>query len=249
MKATQLDDASSSSFPTERSWVHRSLVERNHYALALLRQRYGAERVVPATILGEFERIAPGQSCTDRHSPRSRSPNAGGRPRRRDGGATTSRRRLPIRRRRGDASVGQARRARSVALSTSAAAAPIGDVIASATWRPLLERTHEEACAVAEACGARIDRRRRAACSSHFLRACAARCKRTSTLGAPSSSTRSRGRSCAASSARPRRRRDGDARRARAGTNGVRAARLSGDRCICAGQPGTVALVTTTPLP
>src|SRR6266704_950448 len=59
VKATQLDDALFSvSDPTSVKAVVPLLNGIDH--VALLRQRFGHDRVVPGTIAGEMERVAPG---------------------------------------------------------------------------------------------------------------------------------------------------------------------------------------------
>jgi 2-dehydropantoate 2-reductase len=126
--------------------------------VALLRSRFGHERVVPATISVESERTAPGRIV-------HRSPFAD----------------LQV------SAIGEARLAPAVqklhefgfgtrfvedeatllwsklvflaplALTTSAAMKAIGEVVSDPPWRARLERCAAEACAVAVASGARVD--------------------------------------------------------------------------------------------
>ena len=157
VKATQLDEALAAISAPERIGMIVPLLNGIDH-VALLRARYGHARVVPATILGEYERAAPGHIV-------HRSPLADLR------FAASGRARL-------DHVIGVLQgfgvpcrfvddeptllwsklvMLAPLALTTTAAALPFGEVATSATWRPLLEAAHAEACAVAMASGAAVD--------------------------------------------------------------------------------------------
>ncbi|HXZ78822.1 MAG TPA: 2-dehydropantoate 2-reductase [Terriglobales bacterium] len=126
--------------------------------LPVLRQRYGYDRVVPATIAGEFERIAPGEIV-------HRSPFA----------------RLNILANGRERLAGVLERLRKIgfacdifddeptlmwskliflgpfALATSAANRDAGGILKDSMWREKLESCVREAVAVAQASGAKVD--------------------------------------------------------------------------------------------
>jgi len=157
VKATQLDQALRS---IPQSSTYRGVVPllngTDH--VALLRERFGEDVVIPATIAVESERVAPGR--ISQPSPFSRlSVASRGKPllegtldqlqkigficRFVDSEATLLWQKLVF--------------LAPIALSTTAASAPIGEVVANADQRKLLEDCVQEACAVASAEGAKVD--------------------------------------------------------------------------------------------
>jgi len=157
VKATQLDSALGSLPNGDSAKAIIPLLNGIDH-VAMLRSRYGAARIVPATISVESERIAPGQIL-------HRSPFA----------------RLNV------SSIGRTRMQSTledlqnlgftcrfaddeqtllwsklvflapVALITTAAGKTTGEIAADATWEQQLEFCVREACAVAHAEGARVD--------------------------------------------------------------------------------------------
>ena len=158
VKATQLDSALRSVIvnPDQLGAVVPLLNGIDH--IALLRARFGHDRVVPATISVESERVAPGEIV-------HRSSSA----------------RLTV------SSIGESRLASTIeqlrtfgltcqfavdemkmlwtklallapyALTTTAARLPIGDVLRDPAWRQKLEAAVGESCAVSTAMGAPLD--------------------------------------------------------------------------------------------
>jgi 2-dehydropantoate 2-reductase len=126
--------------------------------VALLRSRYGRERVVPATISVESERVAPGRIV-------HRSPFAD-----LSVSAIGERRLAPATQRlhefgfgirfvEDDATLLWSKLVflAPLALTTSAAMRRIGEIVSDPPWKARLERCAAEACAVAVASGARVD--------------------------------------------------------------------------------------------
>jgi len=157
VKATQLDEALASVTAPERIRTIVPLLNGIDH-VALLRDRYGHARVVPATILGEYERVAPGNIV-------HRSPLADlrfaaiGHPRLDDVIGVLQRFGAHCRFVDDERTLLWSKLVvlAPLALTTSASALPYGEVASSATWRPLLEEAHAEACAVAIASGAAVD--------------------------------------------------------------------------------------------
>lgn len=124
----------------------------------MLRARCGYDRVVAATILGECERVSPGHVV-------HRSPfievriAASGEPRLRESIDALQRFGVRCELVADEATLLWTKLVvlAPLALATSAAGLPIGEVIASAQWRPLLECAHAEACAVALGKAANVD--------------------------------------------------------------------------------------------
>lgn len=157
VKATQLDAALRSIPSANTADAIVPLLNGTDH-VPLLRSHYGAERVLPATIAVETERVAPGHIV-------HRSPFA----------------RLHVTSQARDllgATVGHFQQMGYIcqwidneatllwsklallaplALTTTAAGAPKGEVAASPHWRGQLESCVREACAVAKAEGARVD--------------------------------------------------------------------------------------------
>jgi 2-dehydropantoate 2-reductase len=126
--------------------------------VALLRSRYGADRIFPATIAGESERVAPGHIV--HRSPFARL-QVTSRARGRLGGT------IEQFQQRGficqfiddEATLLWSKLAllAPLALTTTAAGTPKGEIAANPHWRGQLEACVREACAVAKAEGARVD--------------------------------------------------------------------------------------------
>jgi 2-dehydropantoate 2-reductase len=157
VKATQLDAALRSIPSANTADAIVPLLNGTDH-VPLLRSRYGSERVLPATIAVETERVAPGHIV-------HRSPFA----------------RLHVTLQARDllgATIGHFQQMGYIcqwidneatllwsklallaplALTTSAAGAPKGEIAASPHWRGQLESCVREACAVAKAEGARVD--------------------------------------------------------------------------------------------
>jgi 2-dehydropantoate 2-reductase len=157
VKATQLDAALLSIPATNAADAIVPLLNGTDH-VPLLRSRYGAERVLPATIAVETERVAPGHIV--HRSPFARlhvtsqardllGPTIGHFQQMGficqwiDNEATLLWSKLAL--------------LAPLALTTSAAGVPKGEVVASPHWRGQLESCVREACAVAKAEGARVD--------------------------------------------------------------------------------------------
>lgn len=157
VKATQLDAALASIGDVGRVGAIVPLLNGIDH-VARLRARFGDERVVPATIAIEAERVAPGQiahrspfaivSVTSDGEARLQEPLA----RLRDRGVT-------VRAVGSEAQLLWSKLAflAPLALATTAAGTPIGDVVAAPGWRARLEACAVETCAVGAAAGARLD--------------------------------------------------------------------------------------------
>lgn len=126
--------------------------------VALLRARYGADRVIPATIAGEMERVSPGHIVHRTPFARLNVLSAG---------RTLLAKTLDQLQQIGftcrfiddepTLMWGKLVFLASFALSTTAADKTTGEVIADPAWRSQLEGCVREACAVAIAEGAKVD--------------------------------------------------------------------------------------------
>jgi 2-dehydropantoate 2-reductase len=126
--------------------------------IALLRERYGTDRVVPATIAGETERIAPGHIV--QRAPFMRL-NLSARGRQLMGSTLDELQRIGFTCQfiEDEATLMWRKLVflAPLALTTSAAGATSGEVVADPHWRGELESCVREACAVASAEGAKVD--------------------------------------------------------------------------------------------
>lgn len=126
--------------------------------VALLRSRYGAERVFPATLVGETERVAPGHIA--HRSPFARL-HVTARASERLGSTLEQLRNMGFTCRfiEGEATLLWSKLVllAPLALTTSAAAAAKGEIAAHPQWRAQLEACIREACTVATAEGAEVD--------------------------------------------------------------------------------------------
>ena len=157
VKATQLDD-SISSIPPER--VTRAVVPLlngiDH--VAILRRYFGHDRVIPATIAGEMERIAPGRIVHP--SPFLRMNLASsGRSVLQQAVDEFTRFGMECKFFDSEAMLLWSKLVMlgPFALSTTAADGPIGSVLADPVRRKLMEDCVREACAAANAAGAGLD--------------------------------------------------------------------------------------------
>jgi 2-dehydropantoate 2-reductase len=157
VKATQLDPALASlKNPDAARGIVPLLNGVDH--IAVLRARYGAERVIPATIAGEMERVRPGYIVHRTPFARLNVLSAG------RGLLSGTVDQL--------SQIGFACRfiddeptlmwsklvfLAPFALSTTAAGKTVGEVLADPQWRSLGEACVREACAVAVAEGAKVD--------------------------------------------------------------------------------------------
>jgi 2-dehydropantoate 2-reductase len=126
--------------------------------LAVLAKRFGAERVIPATIAGESERVAPGR--ISHPSPFARLNVAErGRGRLADALAKLEAIGFTCRFLADEATLMWTKVCflAPIALTTSAAGIPIGGVVADEQRRRELESCVQEVCAVATAEGAKVD--------------------------------------------------------------------------------------------
>ncbi|HXY52497.1 MAG TPA: 2-dehydropantoate 2-reductase [Terriglobales bacterium] len=126
--------------------------------IALLRERYGTERVVPATIAGETERVAPGHIV---HRAPFMRLNVSARGRQQLGGTVGELQRIGFTCQfiEDEPTLMWSKLVflAPLALTTSAAGATTGEVVADPHWRAELESCLREACAVATAEGAKVD--------------------------------------------------------------------------------------------
>jgi 2-dehydropantoate 2-reductase len=126
--------------------------------IALLRERYGTERVVPATIAGETERVAPGHIV---HRAPFMRLNVSARGRQQLGGTLGELQRIGFTCQfiEDEPTLMWSKLVflAPLALTTSAAGATTGEVVADPHWRAELESCLREACAVATAEGAKVD--------------------------------------------------------------------------------------------
>lgn len=126
--------------------------------IALLRSRYGSDRVLPATIAVEAERVAPGHIV--RRSPFCRL-SVIGRAKSLLGSTLEQLQQLnftcPFVDHEPTLLWGKLAFLAPIALTTTAAGAATGQIAADPHWREQLERCVREACAVAKADGAQVD--------------------------------------------------------------------------------------------
>lgn len=126
--------------------------------VALLRSKYGASRVIPATIAGEMERVSPGRIV--HRSPFLRlNVLAAGRPLLEGTLDQFSKLGLTCRFIDEEATLlwGKLVFLAPFALSTTAADKTVGEVLSDPKWRSLGEACVREACAVGVAEGAKVD--------------------------------------------------------------------------------------------
>ena len=157
VKATQLQEALKSITDPERIGAIVPLLNGIDH-VALLRQRYGANLVIPATIAVESERVAPGHFV--HRSPFARlNVHSSGRPLL---GATLDQfQKMGFECRFVDDEPtlmwSKAVFLAPIALATTAFDQPIGGVLANSDWKAEWESCVREACAVATAEGAKVD--------------------------------------------------------------------------------------------
>jgi len=157
VKATQLDDSISSIVPERVMQAVVPLLNGIDH-VAVLRRRFGHDRVIPATIAGEMERVAPGKTVHPSPFLRLNIASSGRLVLQQavdefirfgieckffDNEATLLWSKLVI--------LGP------FALSTTAADGPIATVLADPIRRKLMEDCVREACAAANAAGAGLD--------------------------------------------------------------------------------------------
>ncbi len=157
VKATQLEEALRSvPEPKTVSLVVPLLNGIDH--VAALSERFGAEKVIPATIAGESERIAPGRILHP--SPFARL-NVSARGRQQLGAVLEKLAAIGFTCRFVDDEAtlmwSKVSILAPLALTTSAAAAPIGEIVGDGRRRRELEACVQEVCAVARAEGAKVD--------------------------------------------------------------------------------------------
>ena len=157
VKATQLDEALRSVPNSDAADMVVPLLNGIDH-LADLAERFGPDRVIPATIAGESERIAPGR--ISHPSPFARL-NVSARGRERLGAVLEKLATLGFTCQfvEDEATLmwSKVSMLAPIALTTSAAAAPIGEILSDADQRRQLEACVEEVCAVAAAEGAKVD--------------------------------------------------------------------------------------------
>jgi 2-dehydropantoate 2-reductase len=157
VKATQLETALRSIPAPDTTGAIVPLLNGIDH-IPLLRARYGKERVFPATIAVESERVAPGHFV--RRSPFCRLAVIG-RARNLLGSTLEQLQTLhftcPFVDDEATLLWGKLAFLAPMALTTTAAGAAKGEIAASAHWRQQLETCVREACAVAAAHGAQID--------------------------------------------------------------------------------------------
>lgn len=157
VKATQFDNALRAIVSADRVGAIVPLQNGVDH-IAMLRSRFGAERVVPATISVESERVSPGKVVHRSSFAKLAVAESG---RERLGGVLDKLSRF------GFECEFVANEATLLwrklvflapfALTTSAAGKPKGEIVADAEWRRRLEACVAEACAVAKARGADVD--------------------------------------------------------------------------------------------
>jgi 2-dehydropantoate 2-reductase len=125
--------------------------------VSLLRAKYGADRVIPATIAGEMERVSPGHIVHRTPFARLNMLSAG---RALLGGTLDQLQKIGFECRFIDDEPtlmwGKLVFLAPFALSTTAADKTVGEILADPEWRSLGEACVQEACAVAVAEGARV---------------------------------------------------------------------------------------------
>jgi 2-dehydropantoate 2-reductase len=157
VKAPQLDGALASIGAAASIGVIVPLLNGLDH-VELLRSRYGRERVIPATIGGETERVAPGHIV--HRSPWVRlNVSSRGEPLLAGVLADLQAEGFTCRFVDDEATLMWSKLVflAPVALATSAAGATVGAVVADPEWRSRLESSVREACAVARAEGADVD--------------------------------------------------------------------------------------------
>jgi 2-dehydropantoate 2-reductase len=157
VKTTQMDSALRS-FPPRTPVGGIVPLQNGIDHVAFLRERYGAEKVLPGVFAGETERVAPGHIV--HRTPFARL-NLIAKARPLLGNTLDSLLRMGFT---GEFIEDEPTLLWTklvflapVALTTSAADLPIGGIISSPEWRSRLEACVREACAVAKAEGARVD--------------------------------------------------------------------------------------------
>jgi len=160
VKATQLDSALASiRVPDSVRAIVPLLNGVDH--VALLRAKYGAGRVIPATIAGEMERIAPGYVV---HRTPFALLNVSSAGRTLLASTLDELQKLGFGCRFIDDEPtllwGKLVFLAPFALSTTAAEKPVGEILSNAQWRSLGEACVRETCAVAIAEGAKVDAER-----------------------------------------------------------------------------------------
>jgi 2-dehydropantoate 2-reductase len=156
VKATQLEPALAAIKNTDVTTIVPLLNGIDH--VELLRARYGAEKVIPATFAGETEKVAPGHIV--HRSPFGRL-NVSSRGRRLLGETIDALQKMGFECRFIDDEPtlmwGKLVFLAPFALSTTAADKPVGEILSDPQWRSLAEACVREACAVALAEGAKVD--------------------------------------------------------------------------------------------
>ncbi len=126
--------------------------------VALLRSKYGAERIIPATIAGEFERVSPGHVA---HRTPFALLNVSSAGRNLLGGTLDDLQKMGFGCRFIDDEAtllwGKLVFLAPFALATTAADKPVGEILANPEWRSQGEACVRETCAVAIAEGAKVD--------------------------------------------------------------------------------------------
>jgi 2-dehydropantoate 2-reductase len=157
VKATQLDAALRSVPAADTAGAIVPLLNGIDH-IALLRSRYGADRVFPATIAVESERVAPGHFV--RRSPFARL-SVIARAKSLLGATLEQLQQFkftcPLIEHEPTLLWGKLAFLAPIALTTTAAGAATGQVAADPHWREQLELCVREACAVATADGAQVD--------------------------------------------------------------------------------------------
>ena len=157
VKATQLEGALRSIPSAETAGAIVPLLNGLDH-VPLLRSRYGAERVFPATIAVESERVAPGHFV--RRSPFCRL-SVIARAKTLLGPMLDQLQTMhftcPFIEDEATLLWSKLAFLAPIALATSAAGASVGEVVANEQWRKQLESCVREACAVAKADGAQVD--------------------------------------------------------------------------------------------
>ncbi len=157
VKATQLEASLAALRQSEYVGVIVPLLNGIDH-LSFLRKRYGAGKIIPATIAVETERVAPGQFV--HRSPFCRlNVFSGGRDQLSSTLETLSAAGFECRFMNDEATLMWVKIVflAPIALATTAAGEPIGGIVGNASWREQWESCVREACAVATAEGAKVD--------------------------------------------------------------------------------------------
>jgi 2-dehydropantoate 2-reductase len=157
VKATQLDAALASVRDVSRVGAIVPLLNGIAH-VERLRAQLGAERVVPATIALEVERVAPAR-IVHRSPFAILSVTTDGEARLRESLAPLRALGATVRAVAGEATLMWSKLAflAPLALTTTAAGEPIGSVVSRSEWRARLEACVAETCAVGAVAGARLD--------------------------------------------------------------------------------------------